>query len=65
MKTESQKVRFVKVHAPKRLGRVVKPAYISGKYSTLERAEESPEPGKIFTPLMAYNYMKKINKRFA
>jgi len=65
MKAETVKIRFVKVHTPKRLGRQTKPAYVSAKYSSIEEAEASPEPGKILKPLMAYNYMKKRNKRFS
>lgn len=61
-KQESEKVRFVKVHAKRLLGRKVGEATITGKYPTLEAANESPEPGLIMTPLKAHSFLKKYNK---
>lgn len=61
-KQESEKVRYVKVHSKRVLSQRIGNAEITGRYPTLEAANESPEPGTVMTPLQAHNYMKKYNK---
>lgn len=63
-KQESEKVRFVKVHAPHILGRKMGEATITGRYPTWELANESPERGRVLTPLQAHNFITKWNKQY-
>ena len=63
-KEEKDKVRFVKVIVPTRLGKQVNRAYISAKFPTLDDATTSTERGRIMTPLEAYTFMKKNNVKF-
>lgn len=63
-KAETDKVRYVKVVTPMVLNKKVRPAYVGSKYPTLEAAEQSSERGRIMTPLQAFNFMRKWNKKF-
>jgi len=61
-KQESEKVRYVKVHAKRVLSQRIGNAEITGKYPTLEAANESTDPGIVMTPQQAGKYLKKYNK---
>ena len=63
-KDESEKVRFVKVHAPHILGRKIGEATITGKYPTLEAAQQSSERGRILNPLQAHHFVNKWNRQY-
>ena len=63
-KTESEKVRYKKVFAPNTLGVKRGEALITGEYPTLEAAEQSPEKGRILTPLQASNFIRKWNREY-
>ena len=63
-KNESEKMRFVKVHAPRVLGIMRGEAVITGKYPTMELAQASPERGRIMPPLQASNFVKNWNKKY-
>ena len=63
-KSESEKIRYKKVFAPNILGVKKGEAVITGEYPTLEAAKQSPEKGRIMTPLQAARFIKKWNKSY-
>ena len=63
-KSESEKVRYKKVFAPNILGVKRGETVVTGEYPTLEAAKQSPEKGRILTPLQASNFIRKWNREY-